>query len=56
MRAKALTVGLRKRSSVCISQTDLDNGCIQIGRRRLSPPYGAGWEPVNALPGWYLQS
>jgi hypothetical protein len=27
-----------------------------IGRRRLSFPRGAGWEPVNALPGWYLQS
>ncbi|KAJ5743471.1 hypothetical protein N7533_010573 [Penicillium manginii] len=21
-----------------------------IGRRRLSPPRGAGWEPANALP------
>jgi hypothetical protein len=25
-------------------------------RRRLSPPRGAGWEPVNTLPGCYLQS
>ncbi|KAJ5593504.1 hypothetical protein N7537_010408 [Penicillium hordei] len=30
--------------------------CTTAGWRRLSPPRGAGWEHVNALPGRYLQS
>jgi hypothetical protein len=27
-----------------------------LGRRRLSPPRGAGWEPVNTYASGYLQS
>ena len=26
------------------------------GRRRLSPPRGAGWELVNTFASWYMQS
>jgi len=29
---------------------------VPYGRRRLSPPRGAGWEPVNTCASRYLQS
>jgi hypothetical protein len=38
------------------SSAEFTLSVLPPGRRRLSPPRGAGWEPVNTLPVWYLQS
>jgi hypothetical protein len=32
-----------------IGETDFASDCTSRGRRRLSPPRGAGWEPVNTF-------
>jgi hypothetical protein len=45
---------------VYVSGVDALCGTLSIyefgGQRRLSPPRGAGWEPVNAFAAGYLQS
>lgn len=45
-----LAVGPENSYIVYIGQADFENDCRVRGRRRLSPPRGAGWEPANALP------